>query len=770
LRGYALVFGAVVRSRGTLDQGSIVICKVMLNAVLSPQSEELFEQALFEQLFEQSADASLVAENGIFTKCNKVAVEMLGCQSKRELLALRPDQISPEYQPDGRLSSEKAEEMIALALQRGSHRFEWVHQRIDSEPFWVEVNAVRIEIGQRQCLYATWQDIAERKTAEAARAQTELNLKVSEQRFRDVTEAAGEYIWEITADGIYTFVTERAKDVKGYGPDELLGHTPFEFMPSEDVGRVEAIVQTAAVQKSAFTLEHRDILPNGEVVWESVSGLPILDTAGDIIGFRGTGLSITERKQAEEALRQKMQRERLLNRMNAQIRSSLDFNTILTTAVESVRHCLQVDSCTFIWYRPQTEEALWEIVKQSCEVDFPSLLGNYPADAIGSVATRLLDLEVLRINDVSEVDDPIAVAFLTQAGLKASLNLPVPVGDDLIGVLSCQHRTPYAWDDDDVALLRQVTEQLVIALNQAELYNQSQSKAQALEKAMQELQRAQIRMIQAEKMSSLGQLVAGVAHEINNPVSFIYGNVSPANTYTQDLLNLIGLYQTHYPQPHPSIQEEIEAIDLEFLRADLPQLLASMKMGAERIRQIVSSLRTFSRLDESACKEVDLHEGLDSTLVILENRLRATSERPAIQVLKHYGDLPLVECYAGQINQVFMNLISNALDAMESRHGSFTDEQSILNTLEICTYITEDQQRVAICIKDNGIGIADNVKQRMFDPFFTTKPIGKGTGMGLSISYQIITENHGGSLTCFSTPGEGTEWAIEVPLKLAIAH
>jgi PAS domain S-box-containing protein len=292
-----------------------------------------------------------------------------------------------------------------------------------------------------------------------------------------------------------------------------------------------------------------------------------------------------------------------------------------------------------------------------------------------------------------------------------------------------------------------------------------QQKAQELEQALQDLQRTQLQMIQAEKMSSLGQLVAGIAHEINNPVNFIYGNIVPTHQYTQDLLKLIELYQRHYPNPVIAIQEEIEGIDLEFVQQDLPKILSSMRMGADRIRQIVSSLRTFSRLDEAEYKEVNLHEGIDSTLVILESRLKRNPTYPEIQVVRHYGDLPLIECYAGQLNQVFLNILTNAIDALEERDQdrSVAEMTQIPSTIRISTKLVQFD-RVVICIADNALGIPVAVKQQIFDPFFTTKPVGKGTGMGMSISYQIITENHRGSLKCFSTPGRGAKFVIEIPL------
>ena len=283
----------------------------------------------------------------------------------------------------------------------------------------------------------------------------------------------------------------------------------------------------------------------------------------------------------------------------------------------------------------------------------------------------------------------------------------------------------------------------------------------------QEAQQLAAQLVQSEKMSSLGQLVAGVAHEINNPVSFIYGNLTPANQYIQDLIKLIQLYQQHYPKPVPEIATEIVDMDLEFVITDLPKLLNSMEFGAERIKDIVLSLRNFSRLDEAEMKAVNIHEGIDSALMILRGRLKALPERPAIEVIQKYSQLPKVECYAGQLNQVFMNILANAIDVLEESliNGSITDNAKI----EIYTEITKDQQ-VIIRIQDNGVGIPENIQKRLFEPFFTTKPVGKGTGLGLSISYKIITEKHHGSLQCISTRGLGTEFIIRIPLKQEVSR
>jgi signal transduction histidine kinase len=286
-----------------------------------------------------------------------------------------------------------------------------------------------------------------------------------------------------------------------------------------------------------------------------------------------------------------------------------------------------------------------------------------------------------------------------------------------------------------------------------------------LKNALSELQCTQSQIIQSEKMSSLGQLVAGVAHEINNPVNFIHGNLVHTQQYAQDLLEFVQLYQQHYPNPTDEIQIAAEEIDLEFLQEDLPKMLSSMKMGTDRIRQIVLSLRNFSRMDEAEFKAVDIHEGINSTLLILQHRLKDRPERPSIEVIQDYGSLPLVECYAGQLNQVFMNILTNAIDALENGNAgrTFQDIQANPNQIKIKTSVV-DGRWVQIAIADNGPGIPQDIQQQIFNPFFTTKPIGKGTGMGMSISYQIVTEKHNGKLECFSTPGEETQFVIQIPI------
>ncbi|MEM6751878.1 MAG: ATP-binding protein [Cyanobacteria bacterium P01_C01_bin.38] len=296
------------------------------------------------------------------------------------------------------------------------------------------------------------------------------------------------------------------------------------------------------------------------------------------------------------------------------------------------------------------------------------------------------------------------------------------------------------------------------ALRKSEL--ELRQKAKDLEDTLEELRRTQSKLIQSEKMSALGQIVAGLAHEINNPVSFIYGNIVPANLYSQDLIKIIKLYQEYYPEPVEEIQQEIEAVELDFIKEDFVQLLNSMQNGTERIKDIVLSLRNFSRLDEAEFKRVDIHQGIDSTLVILRNRLKSNSDCAEIEIVKEYSSLPKIDCYAGQLNQVFMNILANAIDALEDKVNK---NQSFIPKIIITTELSGNN--ITIRIADNGLGIPPKIQSKLFDPFFTTKEVGKGTGLGLSISYQIIVDKHHGKLSFNSSPGEGTEFVIEIPIS-----
>ena len=290
-------------------------------------------------------------------------------------------------------------------------------------------------------------------------------------------------------------------------------------------------------------------------------------------------------------------------------------------------------------------------------------------------------------------------------------------------------------------------------------------KSQQLQETLHKFQQAQLQLIHSEKMSSLGQLVAGVAHEINNPINFIYGNISPAKTYSQDILQLLQLYQQALPNPPDEVKALTEELEINFIQADFSQLMDSMFVGVDRIRNIVTALKNFSRLDQAERKCVDIHQGIDSTLKLVQHRFKISADIDNIQVIKKYEKLPKIDCYPGQLNQVFMNIITNAIDAIELSIHQKKYHQTPPTITISSKLVTEEKTWATILIADNGAGIEVDLQKKIFDPFFTTKQVGEGTGLGLSISHQIVVEKHGGKLSCLSTPGEGAIFAIKIPCK-----
>ncbi len=497
-------------------------------------------------------------------------------------------------------------------------------------------------------------------------------------------------------------------------------------------------------------------------------------------------------------------RESLLFELANQIRNSLELDTILETTVQSIHHLLAVDRCHFTWYINHDVVPYWEVVNEARNPILPTRKGKYTTAQLSPFSEQTLSREVIRIDDLERCSDPALQQLLMQLGYTSLLSIPIETHAGAIGVICCSHCTGVRpWEDSEVELLQAVVAQLAIALDQAELYAQAreaaltaQEHAKQLEFALKELQTTQAKLIQSEKMSSLGQLVAGIAHEINNPVNFIHNNIAYTSAYCFDIMNLLRLYQEHCSNPSSAIVEQAELINIDFIASDLPKLLTSMQRGTDRIRTIVQSLRNFSRLDEADMKKVDVHDGIESTLLILQHRLKAKGKQPEIQILKEYGDLPPIECYPGELNQVFMNILLNAIEALKPSEAGCPESPSSLSphpspAITICTsiidnaqssdstpnpnsvsliteqqrYTTQDSRSVVIRIADNGPGMSESVRARLFDPFFTTKPVGKGTGLGLSISYQIIVEHHRGVLTCTSTAGQGTEFWIEIPIQ-----
>jgi len=453
---------------------------------------------------------------------------------------------------------------------------------------------------------------------------------------------------------------------------------------------------------------------------------------------------------SSESNRAQAQREAMLNRIAGRIRVSLELDQIVQSTVEEIVSLLHLEQAAFGWYEPQNQmlEIMWECGR---------LKNPKPVKHFDPYFVKNLSLRV-------EGGEPIILSGDTwqeqknqPLQLKANSYLAVPVltPSQSHGYLICSHASHWFWSKEEVQLLKAVADQLAIAITQSHLYSQTQDQVKLLNSTLTELKKTQTHLVQSEKMSSLGQMVAGIAHEINNPVNFIFANLPYTTKYTKDLLALVSLYKQAFPESPAEIEDFAAEIELDFIEEDLPQMLSSMKIGTERIRNIVLSLRNFSRLDESDKKLADIHEGIDNTLLLLSNRIKN-----GVYVVKHYGDLPLVECYPSQLNQVFMNLLSNAIDAVIE-----SDRSDKIITISTALFREKGARFIKVAIADNGNGIPDSIKDQIFNPFFTTKPVGKGTGLGLAISYKIVVDGHGGSINISKPPHGGTEFSVQIPFN-----
>ncbi|ALF56264.1 diguanylate cyclase [Nostoc piscinale CENA21] len=563
------------------------------------------------------------------------------------------------------------------------------------------------------------EDITNRKnTYITAQQQAETNLKKSLKELADIKFALDQSsIVAVTNNqGIIEYVNDKFCQISQYQPEELIGKTHRIINSGYHSQEFFQEMWLTLGQGKVWKREVKNLAKDGTYYWVDTTIVPVLDEQGKPQQYVAIRNDITARKQAEITLKKSLKEL-------ADIKFALDQSSIVAvTNNQGIIEYVNDKFCQISQYQPE------------------ELIGK---------THRIINSGYHSQEFFQEMWFTISQGRVWKGEVKnlAKDGTYYWVDTTIVPVLDEQGK-PQQY----VAIRNDIT-----ARKQAEA--ELSQKAKELEQALQELQHTQLQLIQTEKMSSLGQLVAGVAHEINNPVNFIFGNLKHAYQYTQNIIKILKLYKYHYPKPDLEIQAETENCDLEFIIEDLPKLYSSMTFGATRISDIVTSLRTFSRLDESDLKAADIHDGLDSTLMILEHRLTSKINRPNILVIKEYSNLPLVECYAGQLNQVFMNILLNAIDALEE------NVQQLTPTICIRTAMLNPKQ-VKISIIDNGVGMSDEVRQKIFDPFFTSKPVGKGTGMGLSISYQIITNRHQGSLECISSPGKGAEFIMTIPIHL----
>jgi signal transduction histidine kinase len=440
--------------------------------------------------------------------------------------------------------------------------------------------------------------------------------------------------------------------------------------------------------------------------------------------------------------------------------SEIQLDKLLSTLLRTVLENAGADKGALLM--PRGNEWFVEAV---ATVEQPAQVQSTPLVSSVEVPQSLINivkrsLEPMVIAEAS-VHPTLAIdAYIMQQEPKSLLCTPILSQGKLVAILYLENRVSIgAFTSDRVELLNFLCTQAAISLENARLYQQAQNYAQQIEQS-------QLQIVQSEKMASLGNLVAGVAHEINNPIGFLNGSINNAKDYTQDLLDYVSLYQQHHPNAALPVLEKAEDIDLEFLNEDLPKLLDSMKGATDRIRGISNSLRTFSRSDTEHKVSANLREGIDSTLLILKYRLKANEYRPAIEVIQDYGDLPTIQCFPGQLNQVFMNILANAIDIFDEMVQGMSFEQLKSHPQQITIRTTRDAKQVQIQISDNGKGMTEDVRARIFDHLFTTKGVGKGTGLGLAIARQIVVEKHGGSLDVKSELDQGTEFSIRLPIGI----
>lgn len=577
------------------------------------------------------------------------------------------------------------------------------------------------------------------QTEIAERQEAEQELQESENKFQKLAANLPGMVYQclLRPDNSVSFpyMSPACREMFELEPEAVQENSDLlvNLVHPEDRQEYYESVAVSAANLQPWQWEGRLILPSGKVKWFQVIARPEAKENGDIL-WDGISIDVTDRKQAETALQ-----------------SSQQFIQKITDATPGILYLYDLEEQRIIYSNSSIGTLLGYTFNQITEMGamlLPQLI--YPED-LGKIVEHHAKFAGMMDGEVWEIDYRMLAANGEWFWMQTR---------DTIFSRNAEGKPKVIIGFAQDITQRKQAEEAIIKSEARE-----RERAQQLEQALLELRSTQTQLVQTEKMSSLGQLVAGIAHEINNPVNFIHGNIKYLSDYSKQLLELVHLYEEEYPEQTPKIRQLIEEIDLDFMAEDLIKIVGSMQVGTERIRQIVLSLRNFSRLDESEMKPVDIHAGIDSTLLILQHRLKAKDKWPEIQVVKDFSKLPLVECYASQLNQVFMNIIVNGIDAIEERYHKLSVAEAEANPgrISISTMMTS-QKTVIVEISDNGTGISEAVINRIFNPFFTTKEVGKGTGLGMSISHSIVVEKHKGKIDCISSLGKGTTFQIEIPI------